>query len=288
MAGGLTARAIAAQPAWLGSLVVGERLPAGARALFTGCGTSYHAALAAGRAAQALDVVLGEAPEADVLVALSHEGETTLTLEAVRAFPGETWAVTGKPDSPIPAACDHVVVATPEVEQSYCHTASYVCAVAAGRALRGEDVSGLAGAVAAKLEEAPFEVSAHERWLVVGAGRDWPTALEAVLKLREGARVPAEAHQTEQLLHGHLAAIDDSVRCFVLEGEGRAAERAAGCVRALGEIGCDVTLVPTSHPVVDIVPFQRLAVDLAERRGIEPDMIRWDEDPWDRARRSYS
>ena len=98
----------------------------------------------------------------------------------------------------------------------------------------------------------------------------------------------AEAHQTEQLLHGHLAAIDDSVRCFVLEGEGRAAERAAASVRALGEIGCDVTLVPTSHPVVDIVPFQRLAVDLAGLRGVDPDMIRWDEDPWDRARRSYS
>ena len=70
-------------------------------------------------------------------------------------------------------------------------------------------------------------MSDHERWLVAGAGRDWPTAQEAVLKLREGAYVAAEAHQTEQLLHGHLAAVDESVRCFVLEGEGRAAERAA-------------------------------------------------------------
>jgi glucosamine--fructose-6-phosphate aminotransferase (isomerizing) len=288
MADGLTARAIAAQPEWLRSLSVGDRVPDGARVLFTGCGTSFHAALAAGTAAQALDVVLGVAPEADVLVAVSHEGGTTLTLEAVQRFSGETWAITGKADSSIPEACDHVVVATPEVEQSYCHTASYVCAVAAGRALLGEDVSVLAGAVAAKLEEPRFEASAHERWVVVGAGRDRPTALEAVLKLREGARVAAEAHQTEQLLHGHLAAIDDSVRCFVLEGEGRAAERAAACVRALGEIGCDVTLVPTSHPVVDIVPFQRLAVDLAGLRGVDPDMIRWDEDPWDRARRSYS
>ena len=134
----------------------------------------------------------------------------------------------------------------------------------------------------------PLPVSAHERWLVVGAGRDWPTALEAVLKLREGAHVAAEAHQTEQLLHGHLAAIDDSVRCFVLAGEGRAAERAAAVVRALRELGCDVAVMPTTHPVVDIVPFQRLTVDLASARGVDPDMIRWDEDPWDRARRSYS
>jgi glucosamine--fructose-6-phosphate aminotransferase (isomerizing) len=286
--GGLTANAIVAQPTWLAALRVDERPPEGARVLFTGCGTSYHAALAAGPAAHALDVVLGDAPHADVLVAVSHEGETTLTLEAVHGFEGETWAITGKADAPIPHACDHVVVATPEVEQSYCHTASYTCAVAAGRALRGEDVSGLADAVAARLEEEPLPATEHERWLVVGAGRDWPTALEAVLKLREGAHVVAEAHQTEQLLHGHLAAIDDSVRCFVLEGEGRAAERAANVATALRELGCVVTIVATSHPVVDIVPFQRLAVDLADARGVDPDTIRWDEDPWDRARRSYS
>ena len=78
------------------------------------------------------------------------------------------------------------------------------------------------------------------------------------------------------------------MRCFVLEGEGRAAERAGVAVRALGELGCAVTLVPTRHPVVDIVPFQRLVVDLANERGVDPDMIRWDEDPWDRARRSYA
>jgi fructoselysine-6-P-deglycase FrlB-like protein len=56
----------------------------------------------------------------------------------------------------------------------------------------------------------------------------------------------------------------------------------------LQELGCEVTLLPTKHPVVDIVPFQRLAVALADERGIDPDMIRWDEDPWDRARQSDS
>src|SRR5207247_1266435 len=137
MAGQLTRAAIAAQPDWLRDVparVGDRRLPAGARVLLTGCGTSYHAALACGTAAQALEVVLGRAPEADVLVAVSHEGETQLTLEAVEGFTGETWLVTGAPDSPIGRAVDHVVVATPEVEKSYCHTVSYSCAIAAGRA----------------------------------------------------------------------------------------------------------------------------------------------------------
>jgi glutamine---fructose-6-phosphate transaminase (isomerizing) len=289
--GQLTRKAIAAQPEWLAQVpgrVADLRLPAGAPVLFTGCGTSFHAALACGPAAQALEVVLGNAPDADVLVALSHEGETRLTLEAIEGFPGETWAITAVADSPIAQAVDHVVVATPEVEESYCHTVSYTCAIAAGRALLGEDVSRLAAEVERVLSAPPLPVSGHERFAVVGAGADAPTAMEAVLKLREGAHVAAEAHHTEQILHGHLAAIDPSVRCVVLEGTGRAAERAANVVRALGEIGADTTLVPTEHPVVDIVGFQRLTVDLAEARGIDPDLIRWDEDPWDRARKSYS
>ena len=72
----------------------------------------------------------------------------------------------------------------------------------------------------------------------------------------------------------------------MLEGEGRAAEWAHDVVVALRELGCDVTLLATSHPVVDIVRFQRLTVDLAEMRGVDPDMIRWDEEPWDRARKA--
>ena len=223
----------------------------------------------------------------DVLVAISHEGETTLTLQAVRAFAGETWLLTGAEESPIAREVDHVVVSTPEIEKSYCHTASYTCAIAAGRALRGEDVAWLAGAVERELEEEPLGVSDHQRFAVVGAGRDRATMLEAALKLREGVHVATETHQTEQLLHGHLAAIDPSVRVFVLEGEGRAAERSLDVMRALGEIGCDTELIATSHPVVDMVRFQRLTCDLADARGVDPDLIRWDEEPWDRARKAY-
>jgi glucosamine--fructose-6-phosphate aminotransferase (isomerizing) len=286
----LTRKAIDLQPEWLRQVperVGGRRVPQGARILFTGCGTSFHAALACGRAAHALELVHGNAPVADLLVALSHEGTTRLTTEAVEAFRGDKWLVTGAAESPLGAIADAVVVATPEVEGSYCHTASYTCAIAAGRALLGEDVSWLAGAVERELQAKPLGVSDHDRFAVVGAGRDLPTVLEAVLKLREGVHVAAEAHHTEQLLHGHLAAIDASVRCFVLEGEGRMAERAGDAVAALEQLGCETTLVPTSHPVVDIVRFQRLTVDLADARGIDPDLIRRDEEPWDRARKAY-
>lgn len=116
--------------------------------------------------------------------------------------------------------------------------------MAAIRALQGEDVSWLPGAVAGALV---------------------------------GDRLPVSAHD------GFLAAVDESVRAFVLEGDGLAAERAGAAAAALRELGCDVSLVPTRHPVVDIVRFQLLTVELAAARGARPDLIRRDDERWARA-----
>jgi glutamine---fructose-6-phosphate transaminase (isomerizing) len=303
MAAEQTLRAIAAQPDWLARVPADRRFPEGARLLFTGCGTSFHAAATGGEAVQALELVLrsqgaagarssgpgvagspGGASSlergADLLVIVSHEGETPLTLEAARAWRGPRWLVTGAADGPIAELCEEVVVCTPEIEESWCHTASYTCAVAALAASNGEEIGWLPAAVAEALEAPLPSFGAQERFLVAGAGRDLPTAHEAALKLREGAWVAAEAYETEQLLHGFLAAVDESVRAFVLEGTGRAAERAQAAVEALRALGCDVDLVPTRHPVVDVVLFQRLTVALALARGREPDRIRRDDERW--------
>jgi fructoselysine-6-P-deglycase FrlB-like protein len=289
VSGGFTRKAIFAQPDWLRGIperIGDRRLPDG-RVVFTGCGTSFHAAQTGGEAVQALEAVLSP-PEADLLVVVSHEGGTSMALEAVRAFDGPCWLITGKEESPLAEVAAEVLVVTPEIEESYCHTASYTAAVATVAALWGEDVSGLPAAVERVLGEDPFPVSDHRRMAIVGSGRDLPTVREATLKLREGVHIPTEAHHTEQILHGHLAGIDETVRVFVLEGEGRAAERARDVLRALGEIGAPTTLVPSEHPVVDIVRFQLLTLALAEDRGIDPDKIRWDEPRWDAARQSYS
>src|SRR6201995_5841173 len=234
-----TRRAIAAQPEWLAQVPADKRFPDGARVLFTGCGTSFHAAMTGGDGGEGLELVLPPDRDADLLVLVSHEGETPLTLEAARAWQGRRWLVTGQPDGPIAELCDEVVVCTPEIEESWCHTASYTAAVATLAALHGQDVSWLPAAVAEPLEAPLPEFGGQERFLVAGAGRDLATAHEAVLKLREGAWVAAEAYETEQLLHGYLAAVDESVRAFVIEGEGVRAERAAAAAAALGKLGCD-------------------------------------------------
>jgi glutamine---fructose-6-phosphate transaminase (isomerizing) len=221
---------------------------------------------------QALEAVLRR-PDADVLVCVSHEGETAMTIEAARAFPGPMWLVTGKAESTLGALATEVVVCTPEVERSWCHTASYTCAVAAIAALHGDEIGELPRAVEQALG-AEVTLPARERVIVVGAGPAWPTAREAALKLREGAWVDAVAYETEQLLHGYLAAVDGDVHAYILEGRGRAAERAYDAEEALRTLGCETTMLPTSHPVVDIVYFHLLTLALAEAKGVDPDPIR--------------
>jgi glucosamine--fructose-6-phosphate aminotransferase (isomerizing) len=276
---GETKRAVEAQPDWLRRVPTDKRLPDEAVIVHTGCGTSFHAAQTGGWAVQALEAVL-RAPRADIMVCVSHEGGTALTMEAERMFGGDVWLVTGNPESEFAELVDEVIVCTPQIERSWCHTASYTSAVAAIAALHGDDISELPAAVERALEQTvePFD---EARVLIVGAGRDWPTAQEAALKLREGAWVDATAYQTETLLHGHLAAVDETVRAYVLEGEGRASERAAEAVAALETLGCRVDLIPTEHPVVDIVRFHLLTLAVAEARGIDPDPIRREPgSPW--------
>src|ERR1044072_839607 len=118
MHGKETRRALAAQPQWLEQVPTGRRFPDGARLLFTGCGTSFHAAMTGGDAVQALELVLRPERDADLLVVVSHEGETPLTLEAARAWQGPRWLVTGKADGPIADLCDEVIVWPPQSEGS--------------------------------------------------------------------------------------------------------------------------------------------------------------------------
>ena len=279
MPGEKTRESVFAQPEWLRRVTVDARLPDG-RVAYTGCGTSFHAAQTCGRAVEALDASLSP-PDADVLVCVSHEGTTRMTRAAASAFPGETIAVTSVAESPLAAECDEVVTMPGPPEESYCHTRGYTTAVATLAALRGEDIAGLPSGVEEALGQ---DVGAPPlgRVVVAGSGTAWPTAQEGALKLREGAYLPVEAHHTEELLHGHLAAIDETVRAYVLDGP-----RAADAVRALEVLGCETTLVPTRHPVVDIVFFQLLMLAAAEARGANPDLIRRDDERWQRARAAY-
>jgi glutamine---fructose-6-phosphate transaminase (isomerizing) len=244
---------------------VREALGHGGPVEVTGCGTSEHAAMGAAsllaasieprqawqvHVRQALDVAR-HPPRAGLLLAISHEGGTWATNEAIRAARdggAMTALVTVGPGSP-GAALAGIVVETGEQDRSWCHTVGYLsplvaAAVLSGR-LRGETLDGpavravLATATgqAAAAERAAAKLRRCRRLVAVGAGSDYGAARELALKIEEGCGLPTVALHLETLRHGHLAACDSSTGLVVLatdaEPEGASVrDRAAAALRS--------------------------------------------------------
>jgi glutamine---fructose-6-phosphate transaminase (isomerizing) len=246
----------------------------------TGCGTSEHAAMAiAALLADALRVagvdgapvssaqafeLAGRPPRAGVVLAVSHEGGTSATNEALGgagAAGATTALITVSGRSP-GAALAELVVTTEEQDQSWCHTVGYLSPLVAGAvlaaAIRDDPLDPIAvrDQLDAALDEASAEASAAglsrcSRLLLVGSGMDYATARELALKVEEGAHLPATAHPLETLRHGHLAAADERTGLVLVltDGEERGApllERATAVLRASAALGMPAAAILAS------------------------------------------
>jgi glutamine---fructose-6-phosphate transaminase (isomerizing) len=333
MAQRLVRRLLRAQPMSELAELAREVASAGRPIVVTGCGTSEHAAMGM---AELLNEALGPSGGREVrsiqaleslrrpmgdglLIAVSHEGGTRATNEALRAAReagARTALITVGGGSP-GAALAEIVITTEEQDQSWCHTVGYLSPLVAGAVLasRLSKARPDAAALHALLDVAnepraaasvAAGLSGIDRLVIVGAGFDYVTARELALKVAEGARLPAEAHQLETIHHGHLAAATRWTG-FVVVLADRAAgdlvrERAARALAAarslampgaaiLGEqaaaaIPTDQTpagriVVPHTERVRgvagdllgSVLPMQLLAERLARARGVNPDTL---------------
>ena len=213
--------------------LIGDAVAAGEPIFTTGCGTSEHAAMGIAamlndalglptgsdvRSVQALEA-LRRPLTSGLLIGVSHEGGTHATNEALRAArdAGATTALITVGDGSPGASLADVVVTTEEQDQSWCHTVGYLSPliVGAGLSARLAGTRPDAAAIRALLDvtqeaRAPASIAAGlsgtDRLIVVGSGPDYVTAREMALKVAEGARLAAGAHELETILHGHLAA----------------------------------------------------------------------------------
>ena len=282
----------------LGQVIVAleEAAAAGRPIVATGCGTSEHAAMVA---AALLTGVLGGStvwpmqaleaarrpPRDGVLVAVSHEGGTWATNEALKASHAAgstTGLITVSDRSPGAALADHVL-ATGEQDQSWCHTVGYLSPMIVAAALAGEvSDDPLDPVVVRALLEASAQGSAAEaaaaalvgcaRLLLVGSGIDYPAARELALKIEEGSRLPAAALQLETIRHGHLAAVDERTGLVLVltdaEGWGETvAERSRAVLRSAAELGMPAAALIAADLGDDVpqalTPAGRLSVPLA-------------------------
>jgi glucosamine--fructose-6-phosphate aminotransferase (isomerizing) len=273
-----------------------ERL-AGRPILLVGIGTSWHAAQhgawmlrdagVAAEAAHAADVApYGRRVDAgEGVIVLSHTGGTGYSmtmLERARAAGAATVHIAGI------GSGDLETVAP---ETSYAYTASHT-----GALLRLAQIATALGARLGPLDDIPERVAAvldrpgpllavPARLVeLIGAGPNAWTAQEGALKIREASYVAAEGLSSEQFFHGPSVALDAQDALVVLDGGGPAADRTAAIADAVEVTGATVARFAERElgEALSIFPLtvvvQRIAVELAEARGVSPDRFRYEED----------
>jgi glucosamine--fructose-6-phosphate aminotransferase (isomerizing) len=271
----------------------------GRRTWLVGIGTSWHAAhhgawllAEAGvdaRALHAADAAQYDwRPDAgDAAIVLSHTGKTGYTAQALAAAHSAGAAVVH-----VTAIGNGGDLETVTPETSYAYTASHTGALlrlAQLAVAQGADLGDLAAVpdAVARVLAAPGPVVAPPRRLLelTGAGPNGWTAAEGALKVREAAYVATEGLSSEQFLHGPSVALDEQDTLVVLDGGGPGAERTEAIAGAMEVTGARVVRLSERDLGEPLSVFaltvwvQRIAVELAEARGVSPDRFRYEEDP---------
>ncbi len=248
--------------------------PPGVRALLIGCGTSAFVAQSAAwlreRAGQgetdwAYASELPPGRRYDHVVAFSRSGTTTEVLDALGEHAdARRVVVTGVPDSPVGAFADHVVDLAYADEESVVQTRFPTAVLALWRTALGDDLTATLADLDRALEAPVMDLTPFQHFVYLGRGWTVGLAQEAALKMRECAQAWAESFPALDYRHGPLAAA--GARTLVVSLGDVDADLLAD-VQATGATVLD----PPLDPMARLVTCQRLAVALADRRGLDPD-----------------
>jgi fructoselysine-6-P-deglycase FrlB-like protein len=254
---------------------VADVLPkAGERVLAVGCGTSLHVAQAYAARREAAGI--GEtdaAPASEApagrqyhrVVAISRSGTTT---EVVRFLDGATASTTtlvGVEGSPVAERASAVVSLAFADERSVVQTRFATSALALLRASLGDDLApAIADAERALAEELPADPAAFDHFVFLGRGWTVGLANEAALKVREAAAAFSESYPAMEYRHGPISIAGPRSLVWALgdvEPELLADVGRTGATVVAGEL----------DPMAELVRIHRLALALAERKGLDPD-----------------
>jgi fructoselysine-6-P-deglycase FrlB-like protein len=206
----------------------------------------------------------------DRVLAITRSGTTTEVVDLVRGLPTGTLTtvVTSDPRAPAAQVTPHAVTLDFADEQSIVQTRFATTALALLRAHLGEDLAALVSdGQAALTAPLPLDPPAVTQITFLGTGWSAGLASEAALKCRESAQLWTESCPAMEYRHGPIAIATPGRAVWVLGAP------PAGLAEEIARIGA--TLV-TSHldPLADLVRAQRLAVAVAEHRGLDPDRPR--------------
>jgi fructoselysine-6-P-deglycase FrlB-like protein len=253
-----------------------DALAAPGRLALIGCGSSWHGAKAIAALREAKGIgetdafAASEAPltrSYDRVVAISRSGTTTEVRQALATLGGHApvTAIVGDPASPIATAADAVIDLSFADDRSVVQSRFVTTVAVLARAALGEDVAALPDAAAAALAEPlPIEPAELDRAVFLATGPHVGLADAAALMLRETAQMWAESYPAMEYRHGPISTAGPGAAVWFLDPppEGLAAE-----VVATGATAIESPV----DPLIALVGVQRLALAIAEGRGLDPD-----------------
>ncbi|MEW1632059.1 sugar isomerase [Streptomyces sp. NPDC089173] len=279
------ARELASQPecwqraAGMAEGLAGQLPAAGERIAVVGCGTSYfmaqaYAALREGSGQGETDAfAASEFPAGrryDRIVALSRSGTTTEVLGLLTRVRDTTrrTVIIGDADSPMPALADDTVALGFADEKSVVQTRFATSALTLLRAHLGLHTDAVVEDAQVALSE-PLPAGLVECSQFTFLGRGWSVGLanEGALKMREAALAWSEAYPAMEYRHGPISISTRSTATWML---GDAPSGLSDEVHATGARWVAGGL----DPLAELVRVQRLALAIAEARGLDPDRPR--------------
>lgn len=242
-----------------------------------------------------------------LLISISQSGGSPDLLEvttSARRRGARTVVLSNTPDSPLHNAGELAIDIRAGEEKAVAATKTYTAtllalyllidAVRGGDGEHVRDIGALAERTLADSADAVSHAAGKYRFvdrvITSARGYSYATAAETALKLAETSYLAARAYSGADLLHGPVAAIDEETAVVALTSEGAGgkamrevldtvAARGAD-VLAIGSAAGDVPAssripVPSSAeevaPILEVLPAQRLALELALARGSDPD-----------------
>jgi len=262
--------------AGMASAVAGLLPAPGEPAAAIGCGTSLHVARAYAALREEMSLGTTDAATASELpphrsygrvVAISRSGTTTEVLRALDRLRGSiaTVAITAVPGSPVASTADDTIVLDFANEQSVIQTRFATTALALLRAHVGDRLeAAIADGEAALARALPAGPSEFTQFVFLGQGWTVGLANEAALKLREAASAWTEAYPAMEYRHGPISATGPGTLVWALGAVD------PGVLADAADTGA-IIVNEGSDPMAELVLIQRMAVELAEAQGLDPD-----------------
>jgi len=251
---------------------------AGQRVAVIGCGTSWfmaqsYAALreAAGQGVTdpfaASEAFLGSDRGYDAVLAITRSGTTTEVLRVLDAVKGRIPTVTiiGDPETPAVALSDRTVALPFADEKSVVQTRFATTALTLLRAHLGEDISpAVTDAEEALVAPVEKEWVDAEQFSFLGTGWTFGLANEAALKMREASQSWTESYPAMEYRHGPIAIAAPGRVTWLF---GQAPDGLEADVLRTGAR----FVRHARDPLADLVLVQRVALERARARGLDPD-----------------